>query len=186
MAAECALCAALQGDMLYHRSRDAKFTAFDRLRNPAPRVDSHCCCLQVQSLVWQTPAVVISSASFAKLLRRRIMHLRLLRSAVLVSLGLAGGGLFMAAWQHSTASAQRENAAAPSNPQADLERLKAITPPMSHPMVEVDTTRRTCGLRSRKRIGRWPITIGVKRETACAGKWHSTLDLKEPMATRWI
>lgn len=60
-----------------------------------------------------------------------------LRSALLVTLAFLAGGIFVTAWQHSAASAQRENAAAASNPQADLQRLKEITPPMSHPMVEV-------------------------------------------------
>jgi hypothetical protein len=63
------------------------------------------------------------------------------RSLLLLLVGAVLGGLFIAAWDRSPVFAQRENPqaapAAPANPQAVLTHLQEITPPNSHPMVDV-------------------------------------------------
>jgi hypothetical protein len=60
------------------------------------------------------------------------------RGAGLLVLGAILGGLFVASWEHSAAQAQQN---VPPVTQAtvlgDVTRLREITPPMSHPMVEV-------------------------------------------------
>ena len=61
-----------------------------------------------------------------------------LRSAGLLVLGAILGGLFVSAWEHSTARAQQN---VPPVTQAtlvaDVTHLRDITPPNSHPMVDV-------------------------------------------------
>lgn len=61
-----------------------------------------------------------------------------LRSAVLVVLGAILGGLLVASWEHSTAIAQQNNPpVTQATLVADVTRLRDITPPNSHPMVDV-------------------------------------------------
>src|SRR5690349_17424396 len=103
-----------------------------------------------------------------------MMRLRPFRSVLLVTLGFAVGSLFMAAWQHSTALAQRENAAAPSNPQADLDRLKSITPPMSHPMVDVGYHAANLWFAVQKK--NWPLANYYWGETRNRLRWEVALN----------
>jgi hypothetical protein len=60
------------------------------------------------------------------------------RSAALLVVGAILGGLFVSSWEHSAARAQQNN---PPVTQAtvlsDVTRLRDITPPFSHPMVDV-------------------------------------------------
>lgn len=60
------------------------------------------------------------------------------RSGALLSLGAILGGLFVASWQHSTAKAQQNNPpVTQATLVADVTHLRDITPPNSHPMVDV-------------------------------------------------
>jgi hypothetical protein len=101
-------------------------------------------------------------------------HLRFLRGALLVVLGFALGGLFVTAWEHSTASAQRENAAAPPNPQADLQRLKDIVPPFSHPMVDVGYHAANLWFAVQKK--NWPLANYYWGETRNRLRWEVALN----------
>lgn len=101
-------------------------------------------------------------------------RLRTLRSVLLVTVAFAVGGLFTAAWQHSTALAQRENAAPASNPQADLQRLKEITPPMSHPMVEVGYHAANLWFAVQKK--NWPLANYYWGETRNRLRWEVALN----------
>ena len=64
-----------------------------------------------------------------------------LRSLLLLIAGGTMGGLFVSAVDNSSTFAQRENPqatpSAPANPQVVLAHLQSITPPNSHPMVDV-------------------------------------------------
>ena len=60
------------------------------------------------------------------------------RSSALLIAGAVAGGLFVSAWQHPSAIAQQNNPqVTPATMQADVTHLKEITPPASHPMVDV-------------------------------------------------
>ncbi len=60
------------------------------------------------------------------------------RSAALMALGAILGGLFVATWEHATAVAQQNNPpVTQATVLADVTRLRDITPPFSHPMVDV-------------------------------------------------
>ena len=60
------------------------------------------------------------------------------RGSALLVVGAILGGLFVSSWEHSAARAQLNN---PPVTQAtvlsDVTRLRDITPPFSHPMVDV-------------------------------------------------
>ena len=60
------------------------------------------------------------------------------RSGALLVLGAILGGLFVASWEHSTAKAQQNNPpVTQATLVADVTHLRDITPPNSHPMVDV-------------------------------------------------
>ena len=101
-------------------------------------------------------------------------HLRALRSVLLVVLGFVTGTIFVTVWQHSTASAQRENAAAASNPEADLARLKSITPPFSHPMVDVGYHAANLWFAVEKK--NWPLANYYWGETRNRLRWEVALN----------
>jgi hypothetical protein len=61
-----------------------------------------------------------------------------LRSAALLLVGAMLGGLRVATWEHSTAVAQQNKAPmTQATLVSDVTRLREITPPNSHPMVDV-------------------------------------------------
>ena len=63
---------------------------------------------------------------------------RWVRSAVFLVAGAVLGAALASAWDRATLFAQKENpGGAAANPQADLAHLQEITPPNSHPMVDV-------------------------------------------------
>ena len=101
-------------------------------------------------------------------------EMRALPNVLLILLGFFAGTLFVAVWQHSAASAQRENAAAPSNPQADLERLKSITPPFSHPMVDVGYHAANLWFAAEKK--NWPLANYYWGETRNRLRWEVALN----------
>jgi hypothetical protein len=60
------------------------------------------------------------------------------RSGALLGLGAILGGLFVASWEHSTVKAQQSNPpVTQATLVADVTHLRDITPPNSHPMVDV-------------------------------------------------
>lgn len=60
-----------------------------------------------------------------------------IRNVQMLVLGAILGGLFVLSWEHPAATAQQSGPQLDSSRiQADLARLKDITPPNSHPMVE--------------------------------------------------
>jgi len=59
------------------------------------------------------------------------------RSAAILLAGAILGGSFVAAWEHSTAVAQQNQPVTQATLVADVTHLKEITPPNSHPMVDV-------------------------------------------------
>jgi len=59
------------------------------------------------------------------------------RGSALLVLGAILGGLFVSAWEHPAAVAQQNNPQATPPTMADVAHLKDITPPFSHPMVDV-------------------------------------------------
>ncbi|PYU34182.1 MAG: hypothetical protein DMG31_06900 [Acidobacteria bacterium] len=60
------------------------------------------------------------------------------RGAALLALGAILGGLFVSSWEHPAAVAQQNNPpVTQATLLADVTRLRDITPPFSHPMVDV-------------------------------------------------
>src|ERR1700731_662037 len=59
------------------------------------------------------------------------------RNAGLLLLGAIFGVLLVAAWEHSTAVAQQKPPVTQATLVADVTHLRDITPPNSHPMVDV-------------------------------------------------
>ena len=57
--------------------------------------------------------------------------------AILLLVGAMLGGLFVATWEHSAAVAQQNPAVTQATLVADVTHLRDITPPNSHPMVDV-------------------------------------------------
>jgi hypothetical protein len=103
----------------------------------------------------------------------QMTHFRFFRTALLVVLGFALGSLFVTAWEHSTALAQRDNAA-PPNPQADLQRLKEIVAPASHPMVEVGYHAANLWFAAQKK--NWPLANYYWGETRNRLRWEVALN----------
>jgi hypothetical protein len=59
------------------------------------------------------------------------------RGSALFVLGAILGGVFVASWEHSTAVAQNNPPVTQATLVADVTHLRDITPPNSHPMVDV-------------------------------------------------
>jgi hypothetical protein len=59
------------------------------------------------------------------------------RSSAWLVLGAILGGLLVSSWEHPAAVAQQNNPQAAPPTMADVAHLKDITPPFSHPMVDV-------------------------------------------------
>ena len=59
------------------------------------------------------------------------------RGSALLVLGAILGGLLVASWEHSTAVAQNNPPVTQATLVADVTHLRDITPPNSHPMVDV-------------------------------------------------
>src|SRR5437899_12877476 len=59
------------------------------------------------------------------------------RGSALLVLGAILGSLFVSSWEHPAAVAQQNNPQATPPTMADVAHLKDITPPFSHPMVDV-------------------------------------------------
>ena len=102
-------------------------------------------------------------------------NVRLLRSGLLVALGFAVGGLFAAISGHSSASAQGSGAVPPAPPtMADVQHLKDITPPMSHPMVDVGFNATNLYFAGQKK--NWPLANYFLNETRNRIRWETDLN----------
>ena len=102
-------------------------------------------------------------------------NLRFLRGWLLVSLGFAAGSFFVTLWGHSRALAQGGNAAPPAPPtMADVQHLKDITPPMSHPMVDVGFNATNLYFAAQKK--NWPLANYYLGETRNRVRWETTLN----------
>ena len=106
-----------------------------------------------------------------------------LRSVGLLLVGALMGGLFVSTWERSTAFAQRDNPqATPANPatpaapvtpatmQADVAHLKDITPPNSHPMVDVAMFAANLWFASQKK--NWPLANYYLGEMRNRMRWE--------------
>jgi hypothetical protein len=103
------------------------------------------------------------------------MNLRSLRSALLVVVGFAAGCLFVTVWGHSRVLAQGGNGAPPAPPtMADVQHLKDITPPMSHPMVDVSINATNLWFAGEKK--NWPLANYFLGETRNRINWEVKLN----------
>ncbi len=104
-----------------------------------------------------------------------MIHLRFLRNGLLVVLGFAAGCLFVTLWGHSRALAQGGNGAPPKPPTMDdVQRLKDIAPPMSHPMVDVAFNATNLYFAAQKK--NWPLANYFLGETRNRMKWETVLN----------
>lgn len=103
------------------------------------------------------------------------MNFRSLRSALLVVVGFAAGCVFVAVWGHSRVLAQGGNGAPPAPPtMADVQHLKDITPPMSHPMVDVGLNVTNLWFAGEKK--NWPLANYFLGETRNRMNWEVKLN----------
>jgi len=99
-------------------------------------------------------------------------RLRFLRSWLLVGLGFAVGSLYVTLWGHSSALAQGGGAAPPTT--TDVQHLKDITPPMSHPMVDVGFNVTNLYFAGQKK--NWPLANYYLGETRNRIRWETYLN----------
>ena len=95
-------------------------------------------------------------------------------SATLLLVGAMLGGLFVATWEHSAAVAQQNPAVTQATLVADVTHLKDITPPNSHPMVDVAMFAANLWFAGERGIGRWLTIIWVRCAIAC--RWEVRLN----------
>ena len=98
-----------------------------------------------------------------------------IRSLLLLVVGGILGGLFVSAWDHSTALAQRDSPqATPAAAQADLAHLKEIVPPASHPMVDVAMFAANLWFAGQKK--NWPLANYYLGEMRNRMRWEVHLN----------
>src|SRR5579862_5034551 len=90
-------------------------------------------------------------------------NLRFWRGPMFAVLGFALGIAFAATWEHSTVLAQREATPPPPPTMADVQRLKDITPPMSHPMADAAFNATNLWFAGEKK--NWPLANYFLGET---------------------
>jgi hypothetical protein len=109
-------------------------------------------------------------------------QLRLLRNLLLVVVAFVVGCLFVTLWGHSRALAQGGaqggqggNGAPPAPPtMADVQHLKDITPPASHPMVDVAFNATNLYFAAQKK--NWPLANYFLGETRNRMRWETNLN----------
>lgn len=90
-------------------------------------------------------------------------------------LGAMLGGLVVSWWDHPVAVAQQNGPQAnPATMQADVARLKDITPPNSHPMVEVGMFAANLWFAGEKK--NWPLAGYFLNETRNRIRWEVHLN----------
>jgi hypothetical protein len=98
-----------------------------------------------------------------------------IRSLQMLLLGAMLGGLFVSSWGHSTAVAQQNSPQAnPATMQSDVAHLKDITPPNSHPMVEVGMFAANLWFAGEKQ--NWPLASNYLNETRNRIRWEVHLN----------
>lgn len=95
-----------------------------------------------------------------------------LRNVLLVAVGFAAGCLFVTLWGHSRVLAQGGNGAPPT--MADVQHLKDIAPPMSHPMVDVAFNATNLYFAAQKK--NWLLANYYLGETRNRMKWETVLN----------
>ena len=98
-----------------------------------------------------------------------------IRSAELFLLGAIVGGFVGASWERPVVSAQQNGAAASeASLQSDVARLKDLTPPHSHPMVEVGMFAANLWFAGQKK--NWPLAAYYLNETRNRIRWEVHLN----------
>src|SRR5580704_15440887 len=100
---------------------------------------------------------------------------RWIRNMQMLVLGALLGGLFVSPRWHPSANAQQNSP--PSNPatlQADVAHLKDLTPPHSHPMVEVGMFAANLWFAGEKK--NWPLADYYLNETRNRIRWEVHLN----------
>ena len=98
-----------------------------------------------------------------------------IRSLQMLLLGAMLGALFVSSWGHSTAVAQQNSPQAnPATMQSDVAHLKDITPPNSHPMVEVGMFAANLWFAGEKK--NWPLADYYLNETRNRIRWEVHLN----------
>ena len=98
-----------------------------------------------------------------------------LRGVVLVMLGAVLGGALVAVWDHGAAVfAQQKEGATAANPQEQLAHLVDITPPASHPMVEVAMFAANLWFAGQKK--NWPLANYYLGEARNRIRWEVKLN----------
>jgi len=103
------------------------------------------------------------------------------RSFQMLVLGMILGGLIVLSWERPTAIAQQSGPQAnPATMQADVARLKDITPPHSHPMVEVGMFAANLWFAGQRK--NWPLAGYYLNEARNRIRWevHLYPDPKGP------
>ncbi|MFI5073139.1 MAG: hypothetical protein ACHP8A_19885, partial [Terriglobales bacterium] len=94
-----------------------------------------------------------------------------IRSLQMLLLGALLGGLFVSSRGRSTANAQQNSPQAnPATLQADVAHLKDLTPPHSHPMVEVGMFAANLWFAGGKK--NWPLADYYLNETRNRIRWE--------------
>src|ERR1700691_5487312 len=104
-----------------------------------------------------------------------------IRSLQMLVLGALLGVLFVSSWSHPAASAQQTSPQAnPATLQADVAHLKDLTPPNSHPMVEVGMFAANLWFAGEKK--NWPLAGYYLNEARNRIRWevHLFPDPKSP------
>src|SRR5438874_10039686 len=93
------------------------------------------------------------------------------RGLLLLAVGGILGAICATAWEHSTALAQRDTPQAnPATLQTDVAHLKEITPPNSHPMVDVAMFAANLWFAGQRR--NWPLANYYLGEMRNRMRWE--------------
>jgi hypothetical protein len=97
------------------------------------------------------------------------------RSLEIFFVGAALGGFLVASWERPAVSAQQASAqASPTTMQSDVERLKDLVPPHSHPMVEAGMFAANLWFAGEKK--NWPLAGYFLNETRNRIRWEVHLN----------
>lgn len=98
-----------------------------------------------------------------------------IRSLQIFATGTLLGGLFVSSWGRQSAIAQQNSPQGiPATVQADVAHLKDLTPPHSHPMVEVGMFAANLWFAGEKR--NWPLADYYLNETRNRIRWEVHLN----------
>jgi hypothetical protein len=98
-----------------------------------------------------------------------------IRSLQLLVLGAVLGGFFVSSWERPAVMAQQNSPQAnPATLQADVAHLKDLTPPHSHPMVEVGMFAANLWFAGEKK--NWPLADYYLNETRNRIRWEVHLN----------